>query len=236
MPPDYNRLTNEVSEVEPEFQALLTKLIRLPDEDVNAQFAPRVIQLSGQVQCLRTWPPSGNGSRPSRRAGSGLRPLPSRSFWADRAGCGRRKPGEAVTIDRLPSEEFINHQCVTGGFFKRRQSAPNAAMTNPVRNTRRRYPWLPPVRECPNAPSLVVPAIPARSRRVVADGENEIEGRRARLRKLTPRLRAEAQRILIEPLQQLDGVRVDPALRLAAGAEGVEFRSAYLVQARRLRP
>jgi hypothetical protein len=46
-PPDYNRLTDEVSEVEPEFQALLTKLIRLPDEDVNAQFAPRVIPLSG---------------------------------------------------------------------------------------------------------------------------------------------------------------------------------------------
>jgi hypothetical protein len=39
-------LTDDVSEVEPEFQALLTKLIRLPDEDVNAQFAPRVIPLS----------------------------------------------------------------------------------------------------------------------------------------------------------------------------------------------
>jgi Protein of unknown function (DUF3987) len=45
-PPHYTRLTDEVSEVEPEFQALLTKLIRLPDEDVNAQFAPRVIPLS----------------------------------------------------------------------------------------------------------------------------------------------------------------------------------------------
>jgi hypothetical protein len=45
-PPHYSRLTDEVSEVEPEFQALLTKLIRLPDEDVNAQFAPRVIPLS----------------------------------------------------------------------------------------------------------------------------------------------------------------------------------------------
>jgi hypothetical protein len=32
--------------VEPGFQTLLTKLIRLPDEDVNAQFAPRVIPLS----------------------------------------------------------------------------------------------------------------------------------------------------------------------------------------------
>jgi hypothetical protein len=46
VPPHYSRLTDEVSEVEPEFQVLLTKLIRLPDEDVNAQFAPRVIPLS----------------------------------------------------------------------------------------------------------------------------------------------------------------------------------------------
>jgi hypothetical protein len=45
-PPCYSRLIDDVSEVEPEFQALLTKLIRLPDEDVNAQFAPRVIPLS----------------------------------------------------------------------------------------------------------------------------------------------------------------------------------------------
>ena len=45
-PPCYCRLTDDVSEVEPEFQALLTKLIRLPDEDVNAQFAPRVIPFS----------------------------------------------------------------------------------------------------------------------------------------------------------------------------------------------
>ena len=45
-PPHYTRLTDEVSEVEPEFQALLTRLIRLPDEDVNAQFAARVIPLS----------------------------------------------------------------------------------------------------------------------------------------------------------------------------------------------
>jgi hypothetical protein len=44
--PDYALLTDEVSEVEPEFQALLMRLIRLPDEDVNAQFAPRVIPLS----------------------------------------------------------------------------------------------------------------------------------------------------------------------------------------------
>jgi hypothetical protein len=46
VPPCYSRLTDDVSEVEPEFQALSTKLIRLPDEDVNAQFAPRVIPLS----------------------------------------------------------------------------------------------------------------------------------------------------------------------------------------------
>jgi hypothetical protein len=44
--PDYSRLTDEVSEVEPEFQSLLMHLIRLPDEDVDAKFAPRVIPLS----------------------------------------------------------------------------------------------------------------------------------------------------------------------------------------------
>jgi Protein of unknown function (DUF3987) len=44
--PGYSRLTDEILEVEPEFQRLLITLIRLPDEDVNAQFAPRVITLS----------------------------------------------------------------------------------------------------------------------------------------------------------------------------------------------
>jgi len=48
--PCYSRLTDEVSEVEPEFEALLTKLIRLPDENENAQFAPRVIPLSSAAR------------------------------------------------------------------------------------------------------------------------------------------------------------------------------------------
>jgi hypothetical protein len=44
--PDYSRLTDEVSEVDPQFQAQLIKLIRLPDEDENARFAARAIPLS----------------------------------------------------------------------------------------------------------------------------------------------------------------------------------------------
>jgi hypothetical protein len=44
--PNYCRLTDEVSEVEPEFKNLLMHLIRLPDEDPGGRFAPRVIPLS----------------------------------------------------------------------------------------------------------------------------------------------------------------------------------------------
>jgi len=46
MTPDYSLLTDDINEVDPVFQDLLTKLIRLPDEDGNKKFAPRIIPLS----------------------------------------------------------------------------------------------------------------------------------------------------------------------------------------------
>src|SRR5262249_36173730 len=68
------------------------------------------------------------------------------------------------------------------------------------------------------------------ARRVVADGEGKIERRRARLRELIPRLRTKARGVVAEALQELDCVRVDLALRLAARAVGTEFTGAELVQ------
>jgi hypothetical protein len=44
--PIYHPLTDDIAEVDPEFQNLLTKLIRLPAEDENGKFAPRTIPLS----------------------------------------------------------------------------------------------------------------------------------------------------------------------------------------------
>jgi hypothetical protein len=44
--PAYSPLTDDISEVDPEFQILLTKLIRLPAEDEQGKFAPRIIPLS----------------------------------------------------------------------------------------------------------------------------------------------------------------------------------------------
>jgi uncharacterized protein DUF3987 len=44
--PSYSPLTDDISEVDPEFQKLLTKLIRLPDEDEEGQFTSRNIPLS----------------------------------------------------------------------------------------------------------------------------------------------------------------------------------------------
>ena len=38
--PAYAQLTDDIEEVDPIFQGVLTKLIRLPDEDENGQFAP----------------------------------------------------------------------------------------------------------------------------------------------------------------------------------------------------
>ena len=44
--PIYQPLTNDILEVDPEFQNLLTKLIRLPAEDEHGTFAPRTIPLA----------------------------------------------------------------------------------------------------------------------------------------------------------------------------------------------
>jgi hypothetical protein len=44
--PDYRPLTDDIEEVDPWFQNLLTKLIRLPAEDENGKFSPRTIPLS----------------------------------------------------------------------------------------------------------------------------------------------------------------------------------------------
>src|SRR5262249_18735955 len=68
------------------------------------------------------------------------------------------------------------------------------------------------------------------ARRVVADGEGEIERRRAGLGELIPRLRTKARRVVAEALQELDCVRVYFALRLAARTVGMEFTGAELVQ------
>jgi hypothetical protein len=46
LPPDYHPLTNDVSEVEPEFQSALTALVRLPAENAEGQFVPQDIWLS----------------------------------------------------------------------------------------------------------------------------------------------------------------------------------------------
>ena len=48
--PAYARLTDDVEEVDPVFQGVLTKLIRLPDEDEHGQFAPRIISLSSDAR------------------------------------------------------------------------------------------------------------------------------------------------------------------------------------------
>ena len=44
--PAYAPLSDAIGEVDPVFQGVLTKLIRLPDEDASGQFAPRIIPLS----------------------------------------------------------------------------------------------------------------------------------------------------------------------------------------------
>jgi Protein of unknown function (DUF3987) len=48
--PAYSPLTDDISEVDPKFQNLLTKLIRLPAEDENGQFAPLTIPLSAEAR------------------------------------------------------------------------------------------------------------------------------------------------------------------------------------------
>ena len=44
--PAYTPLNDDIAEVDPLFQRVLTKLIRLPDEDEGGKFAPRIIPLS----------------------------------------------------------------------------------------------------------------------------------------------------------------------------------------------
>jgi uncharacterized protein DUF3987 len=44
--PPYAALTDDIAEVDPKFQSLLTKLIRLPAEDERGKFVPRTIPLS----------------------------------------------------------------------------------------------------------------------------------------------------------------------------------------------
>ena len=44
--PAYVPLSDDIEEVDPLFQRVLTKLIRLPDEDEGGKFAPRIIPLS----------------------------------------------------------------------------------------------------------------------------------------------------------------------------------------------
>lgn len=44
--PGYHPLTNEISEVEPEFQSALTALVRLPSEDADGTFTPQDVRLS----------------------------------------------------------------------------------------------------------------------------------------------------------------------------------------------
>jgi hypothetical protein len=48
--PPYNALTDNILEVDPEFQSLLTKLIRLPSEDEKGKFSPRTIPLSAEAR------------------------------------------------------------------------------------------------------------------------------------------------------------------------------------------
>ena len=57
--PAYAPLTDAIGEVDPVFQSMLTKLIRLPDEDADGQFAPRIIPLSREArdrfEAYRVW-------------------------------------------------------------------------------------------------------------------------------------------------------------------------------------
>ncbi len=59
MTPPYVPLDDAISEVDPVVKALLTKLIRLPDEDADGHFAPRTILLSAaarkQFEAYRIW-------------------------------------------------------------------------------------------------------------------------------------------------------------------------------------
>src|SRR6185437_7381397 len=60
------------------------------------------------------------------------------------------------------------------------------------------------------------------ARRVVADGEDEIHGWRARDREHIPALGMHVGRRVAEPRQKVDGVGMHRALGMAAGAEALE--------------
>ena len=65
---------------------------------------------------------------------------------------------------------------------------------------------------------------------VVADGEDEIERRAPRLGELVPALRAQAVGPVVQPLQQPQRHRMDPALGMAAGREALEAALAPAVE------
>src|SRR5665213_2841449 len=68
------------------------------------------------------------------------------------------------------------------------------------------------------------------ARRVVTNRENKIERWCAGLCKFAPGFRTKAGRVISQPLQKLECVLVDLALRLTAGAVRLEFSLAELVQ------
>src|SRR5215472_8878279 len=69
-------------------------------------------------------------------------------------------------------------------------------------------------------------------RRAIADREHEVELRFTGLGELVPWFRAIIGRVVAQVLEEMDGMRVNLAPRLAARAVGVELSRAYLVQDR----
>src|SRR6516165_6497060 len=59
--------------------------------------------------------------------------------------------------------------------------------------------------------------------RVVADRENKIKLRGLRARELRPTLRATSADVVIQLAQEIDGIGMDMALRMASRREGTEF-------------
>src|SRR5262249_14948709 len=85
-----------------------------------------------------------------------------------------------------------------------------------------------------NAPmsghGLTGPYGPRLSGRIVANGENEIERRRAGPGELAPGFGAQTRGVVAEALQQPDGFRMDLPFRLASSAPGMEVSRAALVE------
>ena len=67
---------------------------------------------------------------------------------------------------------------------------------------------------------------------VVANGEDEIQSRRAGLGEFGPRLRTKFRRVVAEAAQELQRIRIDLAFGLASGAVCTKFSRADLVQYR----